>query len=408
MSTFHVYSNAKGDYEAIPEDFSIGALLLGGVWALAKRLFKVGSALVAVDALAVYAMRTGQQTGAATWVIIGLVAMLAGRAFIALRAAELREDSMPRRGFQFVATVSAMDADTAISRAVREELSESERGPDATGSMPRVAAAPSAFVQDRPGTRSEFDIDALRSGGTGESPAASGPEGVSTEADAETPSRPRWEPGAARAGRDDRADLGADDDGDADPEERSRRLRLAAIGAVALAIVAGAGYAGWYFLVRTPTVWGGDDLDEQAAAESQANASPEAVPDQATNPGSAPPAPVAASAAVPVAVDAAIPPLAAGATAAAGTGASASATLGATATTATPDVPPPPKPRPVSPAEIEAAWSRHYKPAPKCVEPADWDTYVECINTMMRQHDAFVTKYSQQSAEADAQAGKRP
>ena len=407
MSTFHVYSNAKGDYEAIPEDFSIGALLLGGVWALAKRLFKVGSALVAVDALAVYAMRTGQQTGAATWVIIGLVAMLAGRAFIALRAAELREDSMPRRGFQFVATVSAMDADTAISRAVREELSESERGPDATGSMPRVAAAPSAFVQDRPGTRSEFDIDALRSGGTGESPAASGPEGVSTEADAETPSRPRWEPGAARAGRDDRADLGADEDGDADPEERSRRLRLAAIGVVALAIIAGAGYAGWYFLVQTPSSSSGEGDEEAALAEAPSSTTDESVQDQPTNPTGASIAPTPAAIQATGTAVAATSPVAGG-IAASPAGSAGPAPAASTSPDTTVDAAPPPKPRPLSPAEIEAAWSRHYKPAPKCVEPADWDTYVECINTMMRQHDAFVTKYSQQSAEVDAQAGKRP
>lgn len=407
MSTFHVYSNAKGDYEAIPEDFSIGALLLGGVWALAKRLFKVGSALVAVDALAVYAMRTGQQTGAATWVIIGLVAMLAGRAFIALRAAELREDSMPRRGFQFVATVSAMDADTAISRAVREELSESERGPDATGSMPRVASAPSAFVQDRPGTRSEFDIDALRSGSTGESPAASDPDGVSAETESETPSRPRWEPGAARAGRDDRADVGGDEDGDADPEERSRRLRLAAIGVVALAIVAGAGYASWYFLVRTPSSSSGEGDEEAALAEAPSSTTDESVQDQPTNPTGASIAPTpAATQATGTAVAATSP--VAGGIAASPAGSAGPAPAASTSPDTTADAAPPPKPRPLSPAEIEAAWSRHYKPAPKCVEPADWDTYVECINTMMRQHDAFVTKYSQQSAEADAQAGKRP
>ena len=406
MSTFHVYSNAKGDYEAIPEDFSIGALLLGGVWALAKRLFKVGAALVAVDALAVYAMRVGQQTGAATWVIIGLVAMLAGRAFIALRAAELREDSMPRRGFQFVATVNAMDTDTAISRAVREELSESERGPDATGSMRRVAAAPSAFVQDRPGTRSEFDIDALR-GGDPDPSAARDQEGDAAGSDAAVPDRPRWEPPAARTGHDDSASVGADDDGDADPEDRSRRLRLAAIGAVALAIVAGAAYASWYFLVRTPSSPSGEDDEEVAAVMAPTSATDESVQDQPTDPTGA------ATASTPAATQATGPAVAATTPVASGAAAAPADSAGATPAASTSpgttvDAVPPPKPRPLSPAEIEAAWSRHYKPAPKCVEPAEWDTYVECINTMMRQHDAFVTKYSQQSAEADAQAGKRP
>jgi hypothetical protein len=403
MSTFHVYSNAKSEYEAIPEDFSIGALLLGGVWALAKRLFKIGAALVAVDALAVYAMRVGQQTGAATWVIGGLVAMLIGRVFIAMRGAVLREDSMPRRGFQFVATVSAIDADTAIRRAVREELSESERA-DATGSMPRVAAAPSAFVQDRPGTRSEFDIDALR-GGDSAPPGSGDPAGDTDGSDAGTPDQPRWEPRASRTGRDDRADDGADEDGDWDQERRRRRMRLAAIAGVALAIVAGSGYAGWYFLIRTPTSASGDDANEMAAVEAPSVAADEPAPDQPANPGGADvtPSPLEAQGTGPaVAVSAPV------ATAAQpGLAAPTVAATGTAADSAT-DAVPQPKPRPLSPAEIEAAWSRHYKPAPKCVEPADWDTYVECINTMMRQHDAFVTKYSQQSTEADAQAGKRP
>ena len=406
MSKFHVYSNAKSEYEAIPEDFSIGALLLGGVWALAKRLFKIGAALVAVDALAVYAIRVGQQTGAATWVIGGLVAMLIGRVFIAMRGAVLREDSMPRRGFQFVATVSAIDSDTAIRRAVREELSESERA-DATGSMPRVAAAPSAFVQDRPGTRSEFDIDALRSGESAP-PDSGDPAGDTDGSDAGNPDQPRWVPQAPRAGRDDQADDGADEDGDWDPERRRRRMRLAAIAGLALAIVAGSGYAGWYFLIRTPSSASGDDENEMASVESPSVAADEPVQDQPAIPGGAEVAPLPMEAQGAGPAVAATAPVAAGATAAQpGSAAPTVAATGTTADSAT-DAVPQPKPRPLSPAEIEAAWSRHYKPAPKCVEPADWDTYVECINTMMRQHDAFVTKYSQQSTEADTQAGKRP
>ncbi len=412
MSTFHVYSNAKSEYEAIPEEFSIGALLLGGVWALGKRLFKIGTALVAVDALAVYAMRVGQQTDAATWVIIGLVAMLAGRAFIAMRSAELREDSMPRRGFQFVATVSAIDADTAIRRAVREELSESERGPDATGSMPRVAAAPSAFVQDRPGTRSEFDIDALRGGDA--APPSQGTSGDADGSDAGTPEPPRWAPPASRAGREDRADAGIDDDGDADPEQRRRRWRLAAIAGVVLAIVAGAGYATWYFVVRTPAAPGVDDENPVASAEAPSSETVDTADGGAADPGSVAPVPMptaspGAGTGVATTPDTAAPAPTVAGTNAAPTG-SAAPIVAATGTgpdTAA-DAAPAPKPRPLSPAEIEAAWSRHYKPAPKCVEPADWDTYVECINSMMRQHDAFVTKYSQQPADADAPAGKRP
>lgn len=45
-------------------------------------------------------------------------------------------------------------------------------------------------------------------------------------------------------------------------------------------------------------------------------------------------------------------------------------------------------------AAKERAWSRHYKPPPHCVDPADWDTYVECTNHMIRARQAFEDQWA--------------
>lgn len=47
-----------------------------------------------------------------------------------------------------------------------------------------------------------------------------------------------------------------------------------------------------------------------------------------------------------------------------------------------------------SPAAMEAAWIRHYRPTANCVDPADWDTYVECTNQMIRAREAFEQKWA--------------
>lgn len=47
-----------------------------------------------------------------------------------------------------------------------------------------------------------------------------------------------------------------------------------------------------------------------------------------------------------------------------------------------------------SQAAMESAWLRYFQPSANCVNPADWDTYVECTNQEIRERQAFEQKWS--------------
>jgi hypothetical protein len=47
-----------------------------------------------------------------------------------------------------------------------------------------------------------------------------------------------------------------------------------------------------------------------------------------------------------------------------------------------------------SPAAMESAWHRYYSPPANCVNPANWDDYVECTNHKIRAREAFENKWS--------------
>lgn len=45
-------------------------------------------------------------------------------------------------------------------------------------------------------------------------------------------------------------------------------------------------------------------------------------------------------------------------------------------------------------AAKQQAWRNFYKPSPKCTDPPDWDTQIECGNAHMRAQREFETKWA--------------
>lgn len=381
MSTFHVYAHPRGDYEAIPDGFSIPGLMLGGAWALSKRLWKTGLLLLAADALAVAAMRAGGQSGAVTWMLGGLVVIMVAHGLAGVYGAYWHENSMGARGYTFVATVTADSIEAAVKRAMREERTPSADERDTSSTARRAAIAPEPLTPGMTGTRFEIDFDRLRDPMGAEGAAAGEPADDGTPGE-DAAERPAPEAGPYRA---------LDDDDRAQVEDEPPRRRFAlVVGLVGLLVVGALAAGAWFYL-------GGrsHSTDQRRAASdtADAGASSARAPAKAAAPQPQPvPTPVPIPVPTPVA-------------------ASASDGAGAATPAAAPDGAAQPSTRharPLSPAEIEAAWARHYKPAAKCIEPADWDTYVECVNTMMREREAFAARLTNSAAVPEAPPAEGP
>jgi len=111
---FEIYADAAGNRLAIPIGFSPVALVLSWGWAFLLRLWGLGVALLAINAVfagVLYANRV-------PW---GFYAVLQGAfgLFVGFSARSLRELSAERRGFSYVCTILAANAATADAMLVQ-------------------------------------------------------------------------------------------------------------------------------------------------------------------------------------------------------------------------------------------------------------------------------------------------
>lgn len=320
-------------------------------------------------------MRAGGKAGDVIWMLGGLLVILAAHGLAGMYGAYWRENSMNARGYTFVATVTADSMDTAIQRAMREERTPTADERDSSSIARRAAIVPEPLSPGMTGTRFEMDFDRLRDPGAAEPSATDAPPAAgATDGDGSEVPAPAV--GSYRAPREDYRAVVEDE-----PPSR----RLAWIAALAVVVVGALGAGAWYYIGHRSKV-----ADLQATDDAEAGTPATVAQPQPT------PTPVPIPVPTPVAT-----PASPGTAAAAGAAAADDGDPGGGEPAAT-------RARPLSPAEIEAAWARHYKPAAKCIEPVDWDTYVECVNTMMREREAFAARLTKSPDGTGTPAGKGP
>jgi hypothetical protein len=362
MATYHVYVHERLPDEAIRDGFSWPGFVLGWFWAFRKRLYRTGVSCLVAEIVLIGGFFFAQAAHATLWALGALLAAILVRAFIGLRGTYWRENSMGWRGFQFAESVQAEDADLAIARALRVSRTSTTTIHAATGSpgaasgagVGGMARTSGAGGPEKAATISEMDFEKL-----GLAPASQARSSES-QLDAGNGTAGRTIGGMARAAG------------------RKPARKVLAFAAAALVLVIAGGLVIWSQVGRheltTPPSEVPDDEGAVAADAVEASAP---VVDAGPGAGAAP-APPASTGPLPVT----------GTPAAAGSQASANATQGRPA-------PPtgPPAIRDRSPAAKAAAWDRYYRQPSNCVNPKDWDAYVECVNQRIRARDAFEQKW---------------
>jgi hypothetical protein len=365
MATYHVYVHERLPDEAIRDGFSWPGFVLGWFWALRKRLYKVGVSCLVAEIVLVGGFFLAQAAHATLWALGALLAAVLVRAFIGLRGTYWRENSMGWRGFQFAESVQAEDPELAIARALRVSRTSTTTihaaagGTDGSSGAGVSGTARTSGVggAEKAATISEMDFEKL-----GLAPASQARSGES-QLDAGNGTAGRAIGGMGRAAG------------------RKPGKKVLAFAAAALVLVIAGGLVIWSQVgrheVATPPFDEAAD-DEGATVATAAEASATVVDAQSQPGAAAAPAPPAGTGPLPVT----------GAPAAAGSQAAANATQGKPAPPAGP-----PAIRDRSPAAKAAAWDRYYRQPSNCVNPKDWDAYVECVNQRIRARDAFEQKW---------------
>lgn len=117
MRTFDVYRHASDGHEAVKQGFSWPAFFFTWIWALLKKLWGQGLALIVLIITLTASESLFQQHGEESGTLIMLFIQLAVSVWVGTQGNRWRIDSLGKRGYQHVVTVSAENPAAAVGAA---------------------------------------------------------------------------------------------------------------------------------------------------------------------------------------------------------------------------------------------------------------------------------------------------
>lgn len=118
MKEFHIYAHPEGDIEAVKVGWSWPGFFFTGLWALIKRLWTIGAAVLA--GLLVVAMATTPgETGGSTSMVFNGLALAISAIFGQFGNAWLEAD-LGERDYTYRATIRARDRVEAVAAYTRQ------------------------------------------------------------------------------------------------------------------------------------------------------------------------------------------------------------------------------------------------------------------------------------------------
>lgn len=134
MKTYKIFSNPQRQYDAVKQGWSWPGFFFSFIWALIKKMWWLGIGLFVLFFLlgvieGAIELSSGEEAAMGTSGISGLLSIITSIIF-GINGNKWREQKLITRGFEYIDTINANNADAAIALSMKEHDSNQTANDD--------------------------------------------------------------------------------------------------------------------------------------------------------------------------------------------------------------------------------------------------------------------------------------